>query len=96
MNNKPQAEGTDTSTAEKRAYARGYNAGKRRRQREISDERRWREQQAFLDRAFLALLPTAMTVQGWAFGGKTVSSSEDRIRLARIWAEKALKQRPIA
>lgn len=86
----------EIAAAKKRGYSRGYAAGKRRRHSEIDSERRRREQQAFLDRVFIAMLPAAMAAQGWKIGDAPVTSSEDRIKLARIWAEKALKQRPFA
>lgn len=90
------ADADEIKAAEQRGYSRGYSAGKRRRQRELADERRRKEQQAFLDRVFIAVLPAAMNAQGWKFGDKPITSTEDKIRLARIWAEKALEQRPIA
>ena len=79
---------------EKRDYAKGYAAGKRRKQREISYEQVQREKQAFLDRVFLAVIPIALESQGWTSGGKPVNTSEERIRLARNWAVESLKQRP--
>lgn len=84
------------AAAEKHGYARGYRAGKHRRQRDIDHEHHRREQQALLDRIYVAMLPTAMSAQGWKFGEKPISSMDDRIELARQWAEEALKQRPIA
>ncbi len=81
---------------EKRGYSKGYAAGKRRKQREISYEQVQREKQAFLDRVFLAAIPVALESQGWTSGGKPVATTEERIRLARTWAIEALKQRPRA
>ena len=83
-------------TAEKRGYSKGYLAGKRRKQREISLERARREKQAFLDRVFIELLPVAIQAQGWTSGGNPVTTSVDRVRLARNWTIEALSQRPMA
>lgn len=82
--------------AELRGYSKGYQAGKRRKNRDMTQKRRRDERQAFLDRAFIAILPAAMNAQGWSFGDKPISSTEDRVKLARRWAEEAFKQRPIA
>ena len=82
--------------AERRAYSKGYLAGKRRKQREISLDRARREKQAFLDRVFIELLPVALKAEGWTSGGKPVTTSVDRVRLARNWTIEALSQRPLA
>lgn len=82
--------------AERRGYSKGYVAGKSRKQREISLERARREKQAFLDRVFIELLPVALEAQGWTSGGKPVTTSVDRVRLARSWSIEALSQRPMA
>lgn len=79
---------------EKRGYSKGYAAGKRRKQREISYEQVQREKQAFLDRVFLVAIPVALETQGWTSVGKPIATTEERIRLARNWAVEALKQRP--
>ena len=73
--------------AEKRGYSKGYAAGNRRKQRDRNQENRRRERQAFLDRAFLAILPAALNAQGWTFGNKPISSTADRVKLAKLWAE---------
>jgi len=75
--------------SEQNAYNRGYSAGKRRKARDITNERKERERRAFLDRAFLAVLPAALAAQNWKFGNKPITSTDDRIRLARIWARQA-------
>ncbi|HLP99165.1 MAG TPA: hypothetical protein VK149_12055 [Sideroxyarcus sp.] len=80
--------------AEKRGYSKGYLAGRRLKKRKDEQESRRRERQAFLDRAFLSILPAAMNAQGWTFGDTPISSTQDRVKLARRWAEEALKQRP--
>ena len=82
--------------AEQRGYSRGYHAGCARREREVSQERLQRERQALLDRIYIALLPAAMQIQGWARGSVQINSMDDRIELAREWAEKAMDRRPIA
>ena len=82
--------------AERRGYTKGYNAGRLWKQNAITQERMRRENQAFMDRAFLAILPVAMNVQGWTFRDRPINSTEDRVLLAAKWAEEAAKQRPIA
>lgn len=86
---------SDIGAAEKRGYSKGYAAGRRRKQRDISAERRYREQQAFLDRAYLSVLAAAMDAQGWKFGDEPINSTRDRVKLAVPWAVEALRQRPL-
>ena len=78
---------------EQNAYNRGYAAGKRRKARDVTRERQERERKAFLDRVFLAVLPAAMTAQGWKFGEKPINTGSDRIKLARHWAREAANKR---
>lgn len=47
----------------------------------------------FWERAFLVVLPTAMTVQGWKFGEAKISTGDDRSRLAAHWADSAVLDR---
>ncbi|KCB25019.1 hypothetical protein [Bordetella hinzii] len=69
-------------------YARGYAAGKRRMHSgAIASER------AFWERAFLASMATALQAQGWKFGDKPISTGDERMRLAGIWADRALAER---
>lgn len=86
----------DIKRAESRGYSRGYAAGKKRITREDAREAYRKSRQEFLDKAFLSVLPVAMQVQGWKFGDQPIASSDDRIKLAAIWAKNALHQRPIA
>lgn len=83
-------------TAEQRGYSKGYQAGRRKKKREISYAQHMREKQAFLDRAFLAALPVALAAQNWKCGDKPITSINDRTSLARDFAIEALKQRPSA
>ncbi len=86
---------TDIKQAEKRGYSRGYVAGRRRRALEISQERVRIQRQAMADRIYLALLPVAMTVEGWKIGHDLVSNGEQRTRLAALWTQHAMKNRPL-
>jgi hypothetical protein len=81
--------------AEKRGYSRGYNAGTRRKKDDRYREQQRKENQAFLDKVFIALLPLAMSAENWAIGDKPVKVTADRMRLAKLWAEEALRQRRI-
>lgn len=47
----------------------------------------------FWDKAFLALLPAAMTIHGWKLNDVRITSGEDRIQLAAIWAVWACRTR---
>lgn len=96
MTNELAVDAEALKAAERRGYSRGYAARGKRIKRQNDAERRQRERQAFLDRAFLAILPAAMNAQGWSFGDKPITSMEDRVKLAASWAESALKKRPMA
>lgn len=77
--------------AEGRGYSRGYAAGSKRKALTINAERMNRQRAAFWNRAFLALLPAAMLAQNWTLGNKPITSGDDRVDLARRWADKAAK-----
>lgn len=47
----------------------------------------------FWERAFLAVLPLAMEVQGWRMGDKPISQGNDRVELAAVWADHAVRTR---
>ena len=79
-----------TTKEERAAYARGYAAGKRRRQREVRADDRERRREAFWLRVYATVLPEAMACNGWKVGEKAVTSTEDRVDLARRWADRAL------
>lgn len=76
---------------EKRGYQRGYVAGRKRLKRDRETERRYAEYAAFWNRCYIALLPTAMQVNGWRIGDKPVSSTAERVDLARRWTDEATK-----
>ena len=70
---------------EQHGYNKDYIAGRKRVQREA---------QSLLDEYYLALLPVAMTVEGWSIGDKKINTGDDRCELASRWAKHALKHRP--
>lgn len=78
--------------AEARGYSRGYQAGARRKKRAIDEERREAAKRAFWLRAYLAMLPHAMAVEGWKIGEEPVRSSVQRAELAARWADAALSR----
>lgn len=87
----------ETKAAEARGYARGYAASNRKHARQQDHECIRREEQAFLDRAFLAALPACIEAQGWS---RTVDGEKQpianlaaRTELAWDFAREALKQR---
>lgn len=80
--------------AEKAAYSRGYNAGRKRKAVDISHEARRREERAFLDRAFLAALSGFIQSDSvWSQGDRKFTSIPDRVALAWMAANDALKHR---
>lgn len=81
------------SPEELRAYQRGYQAGKRRKQRDIDEQQRIKQERAFRERAFLAALPACIDAQGWTRGDKPISSMADRVRLACDFANEAVNQK---
>lgn len=78
--------------AEARGYARGYQAGKRRRDVERAKESQAKADEAFMRRAFLAALPFAMTQDTWHIGGKKINSTEERVDFAWRLARESLKR----
>jgi hypothetical protein len=79
--------------AEKRGYARGYAAGRARKQAEFDRERARRQDQAFLERAFLAALPSCIDATGWKIGDKPINTLDERVDLAWKFAAQALKSK---
>jgi hypothetical protein len=77
--------------AEKRGYSKGYEAGKRRKVRQIDSERAYKEKQAFRRRAFLAALPGCINADGWKTGDIPITSLAARTALAWNFADEALK-----
>lgn len=78
---------------EKRGYARGYAAGKKKRTDDRKREHLRRERQAFWDRAFLASLGACINADGWKTGDKLITTLPDRVALASDVADEAVKRR---
>ena len=78
--------------AEKRGYNKGYNAGRQRRCKAITDEQRQRKENAFWQRAYIAAIPAAISAQGWVRGDKPINSVPDRMSLAAEFADAALTE----
>lgn len=70
--------------AEQRGYGRGYNAGRRRAEREAQHTELW-------NRAFLAALPACISSSDWAIGDKPIRDIPGRTRLAVDFANEAVK-----
>ena len=86
----------EIETAEKRGYMAGYNAGRRRGQIEKEERLERQERQEFLDRAFLAALPSAMLADNWVdHKGKRPTSASELVDMAATIARHALERRPI-
>lgn len=83
------------AAAEKRGYAKGYAAGKRRVGREVEAERleraRAARENAFFRQAFAAVLPACISAQGWKSGDKPIHNLDERTRLAHDFATEAVR-----
>lgn len=93
---RPETMEDENKKVEHRAYARGYQAGRKKAKIERTADQVQKERQAFLDKAFLAVLPFAMTQTTWTIGDKPISTAEERVELAWRTAVRALKQRRFA
>lgn len=79
--------------AERKGYARGYAAGRKKVRVERSREQERLARQAFWDKAFLAAIPAVILMNGWTRGDAKISLLGDRIRLATEAADEALAKR---
>jgi hypothetical protein len=84
---------------EKRAYQRGYAAGRKRTEAELAHwlriheelhDRRVQRKDAFFCAALNGLLP----VSGWEMGGKQLASLDDYVELAVRFADAAMTRMP--
>ncbi len=82
---------------QRRAYSRGYQAGRRKLRRQLAAEQAELERKAFAERLFVSLLPVAIDAQGWNMdaGGKQIKVTKlvDRIELAVRFVRQAMKRR---
>lgn len=77
--------------AEKRGYTRGYTAARKRVAADIDLEMRAYLRERFRQQAFLAAIPSCVTVDGWKRGDQPITSLDDRVRLAWDFASAACK-----
>ena len=77
---------------EQRAYSRGYSAGRKRVQREITDRQMKAAKCSAWLEIFSACMPSAMVMQGWKRGEKEIKTIYDRARLAGEFADKGLTE----
>jgi len=75
----------------KAGYSRGYRAGRKRQKVDIDREQIRKRDNENWNRAFLAALPQCINAQGWKSGDKLITSLEARTRLARDFADEAMK-----
>lgn len=78
-------------TAEQRGYSRGYAAGIRRKRRENESRDRDKRKNAAWNRAFIACLQTCIDVRGWTCGDKPINNIPERTKLARDFADEAMR-----
>lgn len=82
----------ELQAAEKRGYAKGYAAGRRRKVRDVHGQRQAAAREAFRQRAFLAALPALIETGGtWKMAGREVKTLDDRVELAWRFAAQAVK-----
>jgi hypothetical protein len=74
-----------------KAYARGYQAGKKRLALIVSAESLRRREHLFWRQAFIAVLPAAMDATGWKRGDAPIIDIPARVQLAKEFADAALK-----
>jgi hypothetical protein len=83
----------EVKAIEQRGYARGYAAGRKRLRVDVLQERYQREREAFRRRAFLAVLPSAILMQGWTDGeGKSITTRDARVNFAWNVADYAMRR----
>lgn len=73
-------------------YQKGFRAGRKLTAAEVDTYERTQPYNARWNACYLALLPTAMTVHGWTMGQTSVHTAEQRIDLAKIWADLAVRK----
>ena len=77
-------------TEEKKAYDKGYSAG-RRRAKAINEARsRAAKQDAFWQRSMLQVMEFCATQNSWKRGDTPISDVKDRMRMAAEFADAAL------
>lgn len=77
---------------EKRAYQKGYVAGRKRKNEDRRRAGREAERLAFRRRAFLAALPACVNAQGWTRNDKPITTMEARTALAWDFADEAMRR----
>ena len=80
-------------------YNKGYAAGRRKTRADLAAQRAIltairNARGSMWKQVYLSLLPAAMQVQGWRIGDEKVTSGPQRVRLARLWADEAVKNMP--
>jgi len=73
-------------------YKLGYQRGRQRTEQEAAAMMRRQSYTERWNSVFLTLLPIAMQASGWSMSGEPVSTSEQRISLARSWTNKAITE----
>lgn len=76
---------------EKRAYSRGYAAGMRRVEREITDDQIRAAKSAAWLQIFSSCIASAMTMQGWTKGKEQISTVKQRTDLAGEFSDAGLR-----
>lgn len=77
---------------EKKAYQRGYEAGRRRRRAEAERRASHDRRSALWQRLFVAALGTCVDTQGWKYGDRPITGVSDRTSLAADFADEGLRK----
>lgn len=77
--------------AEKRGYAKGYVAGRRRQHKDRQARNLGAREDAFWRQAFVAALPACINANGWMAGDKPINNLNERTKLAHDFANEALR-----
>jgi hypothetical protein len=77
----------EIKTIDRRAYQRGYAAG-----RKLNRQKQEREKKRLWNQALLRCLPWALESKGWTRSGEPITGLAERVRLAADAADEAVKQ----
>lgn len=82
---------TTIEKAEKRAYQKGYVAGRKRAKADKQAEIDWNNKERFRRQALLAAIPYVMQQNTWKRGDSEINTIADRMWLASRIADEAAK-----
>lgn len=72
-------------------YKKGYQRGRQKTEHELKLYFADRGRREIWNEIYTSLLPTALVCQNWTMGDKKVTSTDDRVELAKRWADAAMR-----